>query len=82
MANKVTITKVSDDKFEGEHPNNIDKGYTFVGYESKPLTIGERYMLSSMRRLFRTSIVTDIDVTNNTFKTENSTYKIKYHGTK
>lgn len=70
---KVRIIKISDDIFNGIHPNNINTGYVKEGYELDPLKVGERYCVGSLR----TSLVTEI-VSDTIFKTENSTYKIEY----
>ena len=74
IGKKVRITKLSDDEFNGQHPNGIYKGYTREGIELKPPTIGERYYLSDR---FSTSPVTKI-IDKNTIKTTYSTYKIEY----
>lgn len=69
---KFRLTKVSDDKFNGFHPNGIDEGYTKEGYMPLKPTVGERFYLGALR----TSTVTEvIDAT--TFKTLNSTYKLE-----
>lgn len=71
---KVKITKLSDDFFDGEHPNNINAGYTKIGgAKSKPV-VGERFSVDS----FSTSPVTEI-IDDNTFKSTYSTYKIEYY---
>lgn len=73
---KVKITKLTDDYFKqiGEkHPNLIDEGFTTIGYEIKPPTIGERYFVGK----FSTSLVEKIN-DDNTIKTTYSTYKLEY----
>lgn len=79
---KVKLTKISDNKFDGNHPNGINVNYTKSGdllYApeiSKPV-----YIMDGWRSL-KTSLVTEILSWENDlvtkFKTENSTYTIKY----
>lgn len=74
---KVIITKLSDDVFNGFHPNGIDKGYQKVGtIENLPI-IGERFKIigEGIGSGLLTSCVTEI-ISENIFKTENSTYKL------
>lgn len=73
---KVKLTKISDDSFNGKHPNNINEGYTKIGIEIKPPTIGERYFLDSFFGFSTSPIIEIID--ENTFKSTYSTYKIEY----
>lgn len=68
----IKITKISDDKFEGKHPNGINEGWVSEGQEEREPTVGERYHGGGLL----TSTVTEI-VDENTFKTLNSTYKIE-----
>lgn len=68
----VTIVKLSDDKFDGMHPNGIDEGYVKSGKAFKMPTVGERFFIGYN---WATSEVTEI-VDEVTFKTLNSTYKI------
>src|SRR3990167_905069 len=56
LGKKVRLTKLSDDAFEGNHPNGIFEGYTKEGIETKEPTIGERYYLGG----FSTSPVVKI----------------------
>jgi hypothetical protein len=73
---KIKLTKISDDAFEGRHPNGIYAGYIKSGYMKDLPKIGERfYVIGS---LFSTSIVTKELDENNIFKTTYSTYKIEY----
>lgn len=67
---KYKLTKISDDKFNGEHPNEINEGYTTIGEELLPLKVGESYICGDLQ----TSTVTEI-IDDQTFKTRNSTYK-------
>ena len=68
----VKITKLSDDVFNGSHPNGIDEGYESEGYEYAPPQVGERYHGGGLL----TSTVTEV-IDENTFKTRNSTYRIE-----
>ena len=65
-------TKLSDDKFNGNHPNNIHKGFVVRGFLYQPPSVGLPVIVGSLR----TSIVTEI-VDQTTFKTKNSTYKLE-----
>lgn len=70
-----TIIKESDDKFNGNHPNGIHKGYMQKGDFLKVPTINEYFYIGSLR----TSPVTEIISETNKemiFKTVNSTYKL------
>lgn len=67
----VTIEKLSDDVFEGKHPNNINKGYTQKGILHTDIVVGDCVYVGSLR----TSTVTEI-VSNTVFKTRNSTYRL------
>ena len=71
---KVRLEKLSDDTFNGIHPNGINTGYTRIGYINKMPTLGERFYIDGT---FSTSPVVSI-IDNNTFKTTYSTYKIEY----
>lgn len=80
MSKKVKITKLSDDTFNGKHPNGIYEGYTKIGIEQAPPTLGDRYYVSDPNRMFNsfsTSPVKEI-IDENNFKTIYSTYKIEY----
>lgn len=72
---QVKLEKLSDDKFNGFHPNGIDAGYVSFGELQEDVTIGERCLVTDHFRYLNTSTVTEI-VDENTFKTRNSTYKI------
>tara|TARA_R110000803_G_scaffold78744_8_gene144003 strand:- start:451 stop:696 length:246 start_codon:yes stop_codon:yes gene_type:complete len=65
-------TKLSDDNFEGNHPNGVVEGCTTRGFLYRTPEVGQRAIIGSLR----TSIVTEI-VDETTFKTENSTYKLE-----
>lgn len=67
------LTKLSDDKFDGEHPNGVSAGNEYTGFIIQPPLVGQSCILVG----FYTSTVTEIlDVSENnvTFKTLNSTY--------
>jgi len=69
---RVRLTKLSDDVFEGKHPNGIHAGWVEEGRLWKAPIVGERCVVGR----FHTSTVTEI-IDENTFKTKNSTYKIE-----
>lgn len=73
---KVRVVKLTDDKFNGEHPNGIYEGSERVGYPTEELEVGKRFYISTNTNWFMTSLVTEI-VDDKTFKTENSTYSIE-----
>lgn len=80
MKTLAKLTKISDDAFNGSHPNGIDAGYTktFNGIPALPI-VGERYYFGYGG--FSTSLVTEIlskDDKGFTFKTLYSTYKVEY----
>ncbi len=70
---RVRLTKLSDDRFSGSHPNGIIQGYTKEGVLHSSPEVGSAVYVGGMH----TSTVTEI-VDTNTFKTLNSTYKIEY----
>jgi len=74
---KVIITKISDDVFNGFHPNYIDEGFQTIGIIDEALKVGERFRVLGICRDsgLLTSKVTEI-ISENIFKTENSTYKL------
>ncbi len=73
---RVRLTKLSDDAFDGNHPNGIYEGYIKEGIELVPPTVGERYYVG-LASNFSTSPVTKI-INKNKFKTMYSTYKLEY----
>lgn len=73
---KIKLTKLSDDEFEGNHPNGIYAGYTKTGYIKDLPKVGERFYISGAD--FSTSIVVKELNENNVFETLYSTYKIEY----
>lgn len=72
----VKLTKLSDDKFGGKHPNGIHQGYVKKGILIQKPEIGKRCIIND----FATSIVTEI-INDSTFKTLYSTYQIENEGT-
>ena len=79
---KYRLTKLSDDKFNGKHPNFINEGYIEEGNDISELEIGKRFRISNYtgRRYLETSKVIEIVTKSEKeiiFKTENSTYKLK-----
>lgn len=75
---KVTLTKLSDDAFNGNHPNGVYAGMVIKGLELVPPTIGERYVVHCPDG-FSTSIVTELPNKKGIFKTMYSTYQLKYN---
>lgn len=73
MNKKAKLTKLSDDKFNGNHPNNVNEGNVYSGSVYQEPNVGSVCIVGDLR----TSIITEI-IDNNTFKTLNSTYKIEY----
>lgn len=74
---KVILTKISDDTFNGNHPNGIYTGMVIKGLELNPPTVGERYVVHCQDG-FSTSIVTRKPNKDGIFKTMYSTYKLEY----
>lgn len=71
-AKKARLTKISDNRFGGNHPNGINEGYTKEGIMWNDPIVGQSFYLGNLA----TSVVTEI-IDENTFKTQNSTYKIE-----
>jgi len=72
---KYRLTKLSDDKFNGNHPNGIFEGYIKEGnniYPEKP-TAGEPFYLDTMHT---SRVIEEMD-DNGVFKTKNSTYRLE-----
>ncbi len=67
--------KLTDDKFDGKHPNGINAGFTITTDSYPPIITGESCLFGKLRTTPVTNIVHD---TNESclFKTENSTYLI------
>lgn len=79
---RIILTKLSDDVFEGKHPNGYYAGCTRLGAVLSPPVVGEKYYVMGrhLGDTFQTSVVTEIvSITNDEiiFKTQNSTYKIE-----
>lgn len=78
----ITLIKLSDDKFNGRHPNGVFTGSKISGYVKSEPKIGEQLYLYYSLKLTSTysawtSAVKSIDYDNMILKTENSTYKIE-----
>lgn len=71
---KVKLTKLSDDTFKGNHPNQIYEGHVEIGHIENLPTIGERFHVGPT---FSTSVVTEALNKQNIFKTMYSTYKLE-----
>ena len=76
----VKLQKISDDEFEGKHPNQIYRNHTVYGEIYKDLEVGAPLYLNGVtgdsHGFFYTSTVKEI-IDENTFKTKNSTYRIE-----
>lgn len=70
---KVRLTKLSDDHFEGRHPNNINAGHVEEGWMTREPEIGERFYVG----FFSTSPVIRLLDKDGIFKTTYSTYKLE-----
>ena len=72
-----TITKKADMMFEGNHPNNINPGYTqtIPGPIVKKPVVGERFSFGSLLTSKVKEIIMD-DFDRVVFETENSIYII------
>lgn len=79
---QVTLIKLSDDAFEGKHPNDIYAGNTYTGTTSEEVKIDQSVFINqNNEKLFYTSTVKKIvNETDNeiVFKTLNSTYKLSF----
>ncbi len=73
ITKRIKLTKISDDEFNGQHPNGINEGYTKTGDMLVPPTVGERFWLGR----FSTSPVVKV-ISKTKFKTVYSTYQIEY----
>lgn len=74
---KVKITKISDDKFNGKHPNNINEGFNTTGILYNYPTIDTCCYIGSLRTSLVTEILESDSEKSLIFKTLNSTYKIE-----
>lgn len=76
---KVKLTKLTDDKFEGNHPNGINQGYEKIGFIRGVPTKGKAFFVTrGVDNFFHTSTVTEEMNEEGIFKTLNSTYKLEY----
>ena len=75
---KVKVIKLTDDRFNGNHPNGVDAGYTVVGYCHQLPTVNHSFYVDRSKERFinpfYTSTVTEVGE-DGVFKTLNSTYK-------
>lgn len=71
----VKIEKITDEQFEGSHPNGINVGYYKVGTLNENVTVGERCIVQDSIRFLQTSTVIEI-LSDDTFRTNNSIYKL------
>ena len=80
------LKKITDDMFNGHHPNLVLEGMEWIGHINSKPTIGDRFRIGTdkdhPRHHMLTSTVTDILVQSVNgsyevlFKTENSTYRL------
>lgn len=71
------LEKISDDVFNGEHPNGINAGFIKEGNIYGELIVARMFMVGSLRTSHVTEIVSDTGHVV-IFKTNNSTYKLTY----
>ena len=81
MKNKLyRLTKLSDDVFNGKHPNGILADMYWDGHINSKPKVGERFHfgnhLDHPRNHLWTSTVKEL-LNDNKFKTRNSTYQLK-----
>ena len=76
----IKLTKISDDKFRGHHPNQINKGFNITGQALNDIVVGDALFLNTSgdKRYgyFHTSVIIEI-LGKDSFKTLNSTYKVE-----
>ena len=72
---RVKIEKITDEQFNGIHPNGIDTGYYEYGVLQEDVEIGESCLVVDHFRFLHTSVVTEI-LSEDTFRTKNSIYKL------
>ena len=76
---RVKLTKLTDNKFEGNHPNGINQGYEKIGFSRGVPTKGEAFFVTrGVDNFFHTPTVTEEMNEEGIFKTMNSTYKLEY----
>lgn len=78
---QISLVKISDDKFDGKHPNSINEGFVITGELIRSLKVGEGLQMycdpnKDDYDWFGTSVVMEI-INENTFRTLNSTYHIE-----
>jgi hypothetical protein len=76
-ARKIRLTKISDDAFNGNHPNGIYQGHVVEGLFLQPPTIGERFYVICQNG-FSTSPVIEPANSEGVFRTTYSTYKLEF----
>jgi hypothetical protein len=76
LERKIRLTKISDDYFNGNHPNNIQEGFAKEGSISELPIIGERFYIGT----FSTSLVKEVLDKEHSiiFKTLYSTYNLEF----
>lgn len=76
---KIKLTKLTDDVFEGNHPNGINEGYTKKGYMIEKPKVGYPFTVyaGKLYPCFWTSTVKKKMNKEGIFKTTYSTYKIE-----
>lgn len=74
----ISITKLSDEVFNNDHPNGINPGYVNSGYVHELPIVGAPFIIETgINRILKTSPVVSYDPKTGILKTENSTYQIK-----
>lgn len=79
----LVLKKISDDRFNGNHPNGVNVGSTIIqGYPKLGINVGEQLFLFPSLKFTSspqawTSVVKSFDKKNMILKTANSTYKIQ-----
>lgn len=71
IAKQGTVTKITDEKFNDQHPGSINTGYTQTGFYLREPTVGERFNLGTLS----TSMVTEL-LEDGKFRTLNSVYQL------
>ena len=73
IAPKVRIKKLSDDKFGGNHPKDINEGFLTEGNTFGKPKVGESFWVDNFATSTITEIIEDTPI-RGVFKTSNSTY--------
>jgi len=76
------LEKLTDDVFEGEHPNGVLSGMSWVGHIGHKPRVGQRFHFGIQKdriseHLLTSTVIEIVD--EETFKTRNSTYKLTKH---